>query len=339
MPEAGYGLPIRFPVHFINPVMRQFFLSIAFVCTVLVMQTSCIKDGEDLDDCAQYIQFVYDYNMDFVDLFYKQASKINVFVYDSEGNYVTTLQDQQNEFPESYRMQIPKSLTDGEYQFVVWSGLYEDSYNASATEAKRSNINSLHVEVKNYADGTINFEMKPLFYGSQNITVNHRLKGNYPIYLKKDTKKFRIVMQDLSDSSKIDVNDYTFEIKSANGLYDHLNNPSGNTLTYTPYYTYNDANAGAVAELNTLRLISKANNRFKITNKKTGATIVDFDLDKYLAALKLQAYNKMSYQEYLDREDSFSFILLFNNINQEGNNIGLSIKINGWLIREQNGDL
>lgn len=301
--------------------------------------TSCIKDGDDLDDCGQFIQFVYDYNMDFTDLFNKQATKINVFVYDTNGTYVTTLQDQMNRFPEGYRMQIPASLPDGQYQFVVWSGLYAESYNIQKVETNLKDINSMQVEVKNYTAGNVDFEMKPLFHGLQVISVNHQIRATYPVYLKKDTKKFRIVMKDLTDDSRINVNDYTFEICAANGLYDYQNNPSGNIISYTPYFTYNDADAGAVAELNTLRLISGSDNRLKITNKLTGLNIINIKLDKYLAALKLHIFDSMPYQEYLDREDSFAIILLFKDLNPADGNISLTIKINGWLVHEQDGEL
>lgn len=317
----------------------RFILNMVTACLTIIATQSCIKDGEELDDCRQYIRFVYDYNMSYANLFDKQATKMNLFLFGANGKYITTLQDEKSTFPPNYKMLIPENLPEGKYKVVAWSGLYTDSYKYSNLVVGQSTPDDLIVQVNDYAKGNVAFEMKPLWYGTGEIEVNKRKNDIKTISLVKDTKKFRIVMQNLEDDKAIDVNNYYFEVTAANGQYDYQNNISGNELIYTPYYTYNDKNAGAVAELNTLRLMTDVGNRLKITEKSSGRAILDVKLGKYLAALRLQQFKDIPYQEYLDREDSFTMIFFFKNLDPEGSNISYDIKINGWLIREQGGDL
>lgn len=309
------------------------------ICNIL-LHTSCVKDGEDLTDCKTDIQFVYDYNMAFVDKFSIQATKMNLYIYNSEGIFVKSMTDEKaNYFPKDYKMTFPDNLPDGAYTLMAWSGLYNESYDYFTPIAEKSTLSEFIVKVKNYESSYVDFQMKPLWYGTYKLQFNKRDNVTHLISLMKDTKSFRVVMQNLTDGkNNIDVNDYKIEIVAANGMYDYTNAVSGNLITYTPYYAYNDALAGAVTELNTQRLMADSNNRLRIIDKNTNNSIVDINLDKYLAVLRLQEFKDIPYQEYLDREDSFAIIFFFEELDPEGK-ISFKIKINDWFVREQEGDL
>lgn len=321
-------------------IMKRFILYLLPFCITLLFASSCIKDGENMENCQQYIRFVYDYNLKYTDLFPAQVTKVDLYIFDQNGLYVSSLHDEQKTFHSDYKMLLP-TLPDGKYQFVAWAGLYSDSYHVSPMEKGKSTINDLLVEVNKYETGKIDFEMKPLWFGSRtDVTLSSNRMQIETISLTKNTNKFRIVMQMLNDNTKINVNDYDFKIISANGIYDHTNIVSGKNITYTPYYTFNDTTAGAVAELNTLRLMAKADNRLIITDNKTKNKIFDIPLNKYLNALRLQQYENMPLQEYLDREDTYAIILFFKDNGGGGNGadegkIIVSVRINGWLVREQ----
>ena len=144
------------------------------------------------------------------------------------------------------------------------------------------------------------------------------------------------------DDSIIDVDDYDIRIVSPNGRYDHENGLLGDEtdekVEYTTYHTENDSETGAIAELNTLRLLTDKENRLVITHKPSGNVILDISLNKYLNALRLQQYSDLPLQEYLDRADKHGIILFFKGMDSNGNYISVDVQINGWLIRKQEVD-
>lgn len=108
-------------------------------------------------------------------------------------------------------------------------------------------------------------------------------------------------------------------------------------MEYTAYHTEDDPETGAIAELNTLRLMTDTENRLVITHKSSGNVILDIPLNKYLNALRLQQYADIPLQEYLDRADKHGIILFFKGMDGNGNYISVDVQINGWLIPEARG--
>jgi len=50
------------------------------------------------EDCNSYVRFVYDYNLEYIDLFHKQATKMNLYVFDEKGVFVTELKEESGAF-------------------------------------------------------------------------------------------------------------------------------------------------------------------------------------------------------------------------------------------------
>ena len=68
--------------------MNRFIGYIQVACCCLLLCASCVRDGMD-EDCNSYVRFVYDYNLEYIDLFHKQATKMNLYVFDEKGVFVT----------------------------------------------------------------------------------------------------------------------------------------------------------------------------------------------------------------------------------------------------------
>lgn len=49
---------------------------------------SCERIRDDMDDCGIYLEFVYDHNMDYKDLFDARIATVDLFVFDAEGKYL-----------------------------------------------------------------------------------------------------------------------------------------------------------------------------------------------------------------------------------------------------------
>lgn len=319
--------------------MKKIIGYIQIACCCLLLCTSCIKDGMD-DNCNSYIRFVYDYNLEYVDLFHKQATKVNLYVFDEDGRFVTELKDESGSFEPGYLMPLPISMRGQKYTIVAWSGLYDDSYDHTPLTPGVSTLEDLEVAVNNLkANNTVDRELQPLWHGKLTEMEPQFNNDVATVSLVKNTNKFRVVMKRSDSNEPIDVDDYSFQIVSPNGRYDHENSLLSNAVTekvtYTPYYTANDSKTGAIAEMNSLRLVTDKDTRLVITHKGNNNPVLDIPLNDYLEALRLDQYSDMPLQEYMDRCDNYGIVLFFTGLDDEGNYISVDIQINGWMIREQ----
>ncbi len=265
--------------------MNRFIGYIQVACCCLLLCASCVRDGMD-EDCNSYVRFVYDYNLEYIDLFHKQATKMNLYVFDEKGVFVTELEEKSGAFAPDYLMTLPQSMAGKKYIFVAWSGLYGESYDKVALTPGVSTLADLEVSVNNLktrsGGGVVDRELHLLWHGKQAEVSPQYNNDVTTVSLLKNTKKFRIIMQMLDDSN-IDVDDYDFRIVSPNGRYDHENGLLGDEtdekVEYTTYHTENDSETGAIAELNTLRLMTDKENRLVITHKPSGNVILDISLN------------------------------------------------------------
>ena len=82
-----------------------------------------------------------------------------------------------------------------------------------------------------------------------------------------------------------------------------------------------------VGELSTMRIKEEKTNNVVVRNEKTGNEIFNIDLVKYLDLMRLDQYESMPLQEYLDRQSSYQVILLIGT-DSAGNEVMNSIQIN-----------
>ncbi|NDV56947.1 FimB/Mfa2 family fimbrial subunit [Bacteroides sp. 519] len=306
---------------------------------IVLSATSCVKDGGS--PCPNYLKIVYNYNMEFVDLFHREVSFFSIFMFDAQtGVLVREVKQTQHPFPENYTMLVPEEWFDQKYDIVVWAGLDDGSYNFSELTPGISTIDDFQLKVKDYENQLVdrNTELEPLWHGMlRDVFFSDLEETTYTISLRKDTRKFRLVLQVLGQSTTVDVNDLDISILSADGWYDNNNqvlDQPNREITYLPYYTANDPEVGAIAEMNSLRLMNdERTNKLLITDKSTNRVILDMPLISYLNALRLLQYEKMPLQEYLDREDEY-YILVFLQAKEESW-LAVQISINDWIIRTQ----
>ena len=96
--------------------------SLFLIVASMLCMASCDSIREDLPRCELWLEFVFDYNMEYANAFAKKVDCLTLLVYDENGNYVDTrivtgteLQD------ENYRMKL--DLKQGNYHFVAYGGL------------------------------------------------------------------------------------------------------------------------------------------------------------------------------------------------------------------------
>ncbi|MDH6357196.1 FimB/Mfa2 family fimbrial subunit [Parabacteroides sp. PF5-9] len=321
---------------------------------ILLFGSSCVKDGGE--PCPNYLKIVYDYNIEYVDQFHRQVTFLSIFMFDAEtGVLIREVKQTQQSFPENYTIQVPEEWLGQSYDIMVWAGLDPDSYTFPDLIPGSSTLEEFQLKVRDYEKQLVErrSELEPLWHGQlSDVTFADTEEKSYTVSLMKDTKRFRVVLQSMSDTISIDVNDFDIRLLSADGWYDHQNrvlDPTDREITYLPYYTANDAESGAIAEMNSLRLMNDGRvNTLRISSKSSGKVILDIPLMKYLNALRLLEFSNLPFQEYLDREDTYSILIFLNYLKDDsedpgtpgkkGNWLAVQISINEWILRFQDID-
>lgn len=315
---------------------------------MLLLLASCIKDG--MDKCPEegdrtYIRFVYDYNMSFEDLFHHQVCNIDLFLFDADESYMGRLADVAagDAFQRGYLMELPKEHENA-VKFVAFPGLQQEHLVETEMIPGVSTIDDLYVNLHGLESHTVERALD-LFWHGHTASAGIVRSGTTEVSLTKNHNRFRIVFQSMDDND-LDIDEFSVELHMANSGYDTYNAMTDDKLwCYRPYYSANDIDGKAgVVELNTLRIMADEENMLVVKHLPTGKTIIDVNINRYLNALRLQEYQSMPLQEYLDREDEFKTIILLKKETIEGPGSGEdwvagSFSINEWIPRDQEIEL
>ncbi|EGJ72094.1 protein of unknown function DUF1812 [Bacteroides coprosuis DSM 18011] len=307
---------------------------VALLCIVgaSILLSSCIK--EDFDDCNYQLRLLYDYNMDYVDLFSKQASRVNLFVFDDEGVFIKEIEKPVSNQLSAFYMDVDVPFNRS-YNFLAWSGLYDEYYTLNQKmKAGVTHIDDVELSLTELNNEILSKELPPLWFGRIQDKVGSLGSGVMP--LTKNTNKIRIAMRILptvETDLKLVKEKFNFYIQSSNTSYNSTNQVlSEKPFKYAPYYAENDEK-GFIVELNTLRLMANRENLLVITDPETDEVRFTMDLNEYLDDLRFLSNNKLSLQEFMDREDEYAMIFFFGG--KDDMFSSLSVEINGWLVRKQ----
>ena len=313
---------------------------------IMLFGSSCVRDGEEA--CPSYLRIVYDYNMEYTDLFHREVSFLSIFMFDAEtGVLVREVKQAQDPFPEDYTFRVPAEWIGDNYDIVAWAGLDPDSYEFPTLTPGVSTIHDFQLRVKDYENQVVNrtTALEPLWHGKlENVSFSGQ-EEIHTVSLRKDTRKFRLVVQSIDEDYVVESDHLDIRIHSSGGWYDNANrvlDPKDRGIVYHPYYTQDDPEVGAIAELNSMRLIDDGReNRLVIGNRESGKAILDISLMKYLNALRLLEHANLPFQEYLDREDEYYILVFLQKVPggpEDGNWLAVQIEINQWIIRIQDID-
>ena len=314
----------------------------AWLFSALVSCDNIIYDR--LEPCPNGVRlrFVYDYNMEFANSFHKKVDCIVLYVYDEQGNYVTTCTETTDVLAnEDYRMIL--DLEKGDYRLVAYGGLVCDNHSFSLVDVPGRSVST-------YTDLSVRMDeemcgkhLHDLYYGALDVKVQGDQYVESSLHLMKNTNNIRIVLQQLN-GDPVKQEDFSFFITDDNTLfaYDNMLIPNG-TVTYTPWSqgqastgsTVGDAGEEqevvvAFAELSTSRLMTQNSSRLIIKRNDTGDDIVNIPMNKYLLLLKSMQYADMGSQEFLDRESDWSLVFFLDTKHAW---INTHIIINDWIVR------
>ena len=295
---------------------------------------------EDLSTCPLRVQLRYDYNMEYVDRWHREAEDVHLYVFDEAGRFVSEMINAAAPYEEKQTFEL--QLAPGNYTIMALCGHRMGTlYKESKLQVGTSTMKDLLVEISRAEDKRIAAELPPLLYGvSKEVKIQGDGSRLIVVPMAKWTNSIRLVMQDISEGGKsnIKLENYDFRITAPNGRYNGAGEVlTDDVLTYTPYYAEQIKGSGGIAvELNTLRLLTNQKQRLIITERTTGEELLNVDLLSLLLQTKFHANNKLSDQEYLDREDRYVIIFAFDGkpVTRE-TFLAVNVWINNWLIRAQ----
>lgn len=347
---------------FLENVKRMTFAATLLVSTILINSCSkLIKDDEG--DCNPRfdVEFVYDYNMKYVDAFSREVRHICLYIFDENGKLVDHLaEDGDILATPGYKMQL--RLAPGRYTFLAWGAGEEgfDSYKFTATDNHPS-LQDMKCAIKDATSpkpqgtgligrlyhGLISCELVDREAGSiSDIDTNHQ---TIRIPMVKDTNIIKVVLQCLSDEIDIDAKDYRAEISYDNATLDYQNNKvDAGKIVYRPYFdktsehdaTYDNSN---YEHMPALEMEFSVNRLFAADKSKARLTIYDKEdkqllsipLIDYILMMKSHGNGAMNNQEYLDRDDQFNFVFFI----KGGKWLASEVIINSYRIVLQDVDL
>lgn len=304
--------------------------------------TSCTWVEDDVDDCPYgfWLNLHYTYNIMDVEAASKYISEVTVFIYDADGNYISSLDVSQSVLKANgHRVRI-QGLPEGDYQFVVWSGIGNSDY---AVSGDRTTMNQFSLSLAQ-SGTTVSTCLPDLYYG--NLTTVHYddSYAEHDVYMMKNTNQLACLVVPMTDDATVSPDDFDMKVVSANSTMD-VNNMliSDKVMTYEPFVrnsvTFDDADYGKLNgvtfDISTLRLLEDRECRLILEKKDTGDKVFDISFPEYIGMIGTLYTNlgrELTVQEYLDRQDFYTIVFyLSSDLDQL-----VQLRVNSWRLRVKN---
>lgn len=295
-------------------------MAYALLLLFCLFMSGCTR--EDLSECEYFLRFRYDYNIPGKDLFADQVEQVKVFVFDPQGNYLSTFSESGQSLKSAdYKMRIPYELYG--CKFVVWAGR-TDRFYALAELSAGDRMDKLTLGYCPQG-ATCSVQIDDLWYSGPSVMTFLEDHGStQTVSLVRNTNDFQVGLQDKSGTPL--ASGYRIKITSANGFYKYDNTyPVENPLiTYLPFGLTDDGKA--CAQFRTLRLVENHQMQLSVTDANGQPVRIgqhtSIELTDYLLMSMPQG---MSAQEYLDRRYQWDIGLIIDRSD------ALAITINGWV--------
>ena len=306
---------------------------------------SCDTIREDLPRCELWLEFTFDYNMEYADAFNPQVKSVDVFVFGSDDKLLFSKRAEATALIGGNRMSLTNELDFGNYK-VLTVGSLSDNFQALDNAGRElvpgtTTLQQLTVALKRASD-VVDFEFQHLSF-SEVVKVDH-LPSNtdhkvYPVNLIRNTNRFNIALMKYGEGQK-NGTQYTFEIQAPeSATYSWENEPTHQgPVHYVPHYTGQGETSDVFvsARLNTMRLFNRDgwDYQFIIKNADTGAKIWSYDLMKLLSIARPTSRHdgtELPFQEYLDRQSEWNLIFTVTEKPGGGEFIQIGLVVGTWI--------
>lgn len=313
-------------------------LSIFFI--FIVASCSWINDDEGECPYGFWLNLHYTYNILDVEAAPEYIKEVSIYIYDAAGNYVTRLDVNKAELDaKGHRVRVD-GLSEGDYQFVVWSGISNNDY---AVSGDVGTMDKFRLSLANLTTN-IKSQLPDLYYGYLSTVHYADTYLEHDVYMMKNTNQLSCLVVPSTQGVTINPANYNMKVVSANTTMDVNNNLTSSTLmTYEPFVkeavTINDSEYGPLDgirfSISTLRLMEKTDCRIILENKETGNQVFNVSLPAYIGAvgeLYTNLGKTLSVQEYLDRQDFYTIVFF---LSADLNSL-FQMNVNSWRVRANN---
>lgn len=302
--------------------------------------SSCTWVKDENDDCPYgfWLQLRYSYNMLDVDAAPKYVTDAYVYVYDADGNYVKRIFVTPKVLKEhDYRVEVD-GLPEGDYQFVVWSGMANSQY---AVSGDMKTIADFRLELLETGAAT---ELPALYHGYLSAVHYDDSYAVHEVELMKNTNQLACLVVSVDNTEIPNPADYTMQVVAANGMMNAYNQlVSDAAVTYMPFeqetVTIDDADYGQLHgvkfNITTLRLVSDSDSRIILQKKSTGQVVFNISFPEYIGmigSLYTNMGRQITAQEYLDRQDFYTIVFFLSADFEQL----LQLQVNSWRLRANN---
>ena len=317
---------------------------------------SCNVLTEEDQDCALYVRFKYDMNMNFADAFQNAVNSVTLYAFkDGVLAYQRTEEGEllkQN----GYRMRIDEIpyREKHKYDYITWAGEPDnESFTIPVLTVGKSTKEDLFCQLNRAGNGVVSDDLEDLFHGMTNgqdygRSASSAAVDEVVIPLTKNTNNIRIVLQHLS-GKPVDVNKLNFTITDKNGLMNYDNMLLGeDVITYKAWHkAQGSAGIGeqqegvitevnlALADLTVARLMADEEPILVVTNDEE-EMVIHIPLVDYALLYKRLRYEDMPDQEFLDRQDEYNMTFF---LDENYRWINQFIYINSWKVVLQESEL
>lgn len=314
------------------------------ICSILciLLITSCTWVEDDVDNCPYgfWLNLHYTYNILDVEAAPEYISEVAVYVYDADGNYVSRLDVPQSVLKANGHRVRVEGLPEGDYQFVVWSGIGNSTY---AVSGDRGALNQFRLSLAQ-PELKVASCLPDLYYGKLQTVHYDDSYVLHDVYMMKNTNQLACLVVPMSDDATLSPDDYDMKVVTANSVMDaHNMLVSDNEMTYEPFVrnsvTIEDAEYGELNgvsfNISTLRLMEDKDCRLILEKKDSGETIFNISFPEYIGMIGTLYTNlgrQLTVQEYLDRQDFYTIVFfLSSDLNQL-----VQLQVNSWRLRAKN---
>ncbi len=324
-----------------RPYQYRALRRIATLLLVALTLASCTWVKDDTEECRYgfWLQLHYTYNILDVEAAPEYINDAFVYVYDADGNYVRRIDVTRAQLTANNHRVRVEGLDEGDYQFVVWSGIGNSPY--AVTEDTKT-ISDFRVQLA-ATGSTASTQLPDLYFGALPTVHYDSRYAVYDVSMMKDTNQLSCLAVSLADDS-LTPDNCSLTMTASNSAMDARNRLSSPlTVEYTPFQqkavTIDDPDYGELHgvqfSIKTLRLMADSDCRLLLHKKGQDEPVLNISLPEYIAligSLYTNLGREVGLQEYLDRQDFYTVVLLFS----EGLDQLLQLRVNSWRVRAYN---
>ena len=317
---------------------------------------SCNVLTEEDQDCALYVRFKYDMNMNFADAFQNAVNSVTLYAFKDRVLAYQRTEEGELLKQNGYRMRIDEIpyREKHKYDYITWAGEPDnESFTIPVLTVGKSTKEDLFCQLNRAGNGVVSTDLEDLFHGMTNgqdysRSASSAAGDEVVIPLTKNTNNIRIVLQHLS-GKPVDVNKLNFTITDKNGLMNYDNMLLGeDVITYKAWHkAQGSAGIGeqqegvitevnlALADLTVARLMADEEPILVVTNDEE-EMVIHIPLVDYALLYKRLRYEDMPDQEFLDRQDEYNMTFF---LDENYRWINQFIYINSWKVVLQESEL